>query len=204
MRKSLIPATIIGGFIGILTGLSLAILVGCAMLDRVTENIPTPDPVTVVSNVVVNVTTTNTSPSDTTVQLPFDRSKCQFKRLDPTTLEWAETRKLTVTKISKDKIWSQCSGPDWPRRGDGLQGTFNLAVEQPDLAIVVGSWDYNRAKHQPMKGLENLYGAEHSFFGIRQGCRFWVFTSASNRDRQRTVLERSSIEGPFIWNWEAP
>lgn len=142
--------------------------------------------------------------------LPFNRAGCTFKRIDPSTLEWTVTRTLTVSKVTKDKVYSTCTPPEWPKRPDGLQGTFNLIVEQPDTnKVVVGSWDYNRATHQPMKGFANLYTNskgenEHRFFNITKGCRFWVFTSASNRDAKRTVKERTNLCGPFIWEWEAP
>lgn len=189
--------------VGIAISFLLMAAVGCAILDRVDHPIPSPSPAPLVSNLVNNVVAPDPAPSPNQA-LPFDRTKCVFKRIDPATLEWRETRKLTITKLTAHKVWSQCDGPDWKQRKDGLQGTFNLVVEQSDGALVVGSWDYNRSKHQTMKGLENLYGAEHSFFGIRKGCRLWIFTSASNRDRERTVLERSSIEGPFTWEWEDP
>ena len=189
----------VAAFVNML-GSFIAGLAGCASIndikDRVqdvTNNVP----------VIVDPVSPVVHPETNTPALQFDRSKCKFNRIDAGTLEWAVTRTLTVSKVTSDRVYSSCTGTDWPKRKDGLQGCFALAVEQPNGSIVVGTFDYNRAKHQPMKGFDNLYGKEHSFFGITKGCRVWIFTTASNRDSERTVRERTNLV-PFIWEWAAP
>jgi len=133
-----------------------------------------------------------TPPDDTATGLPFDAAKCTFSRIAKDVLTWKETRTLTVNKFTRDKFWSSCTGPDWPSL-DGLQGCFGLAVEQPNGEIIVGTWDWNRSKHQPMKLLENLHDAEHSFFRLYSGARIWWFATVFSRDARRTVLERTQF-----------
>lgn len=58
MRKSLLPASIVG--------LSLAILTGCSMIDKTRTNIPKPDPFLVVSNIVTDVVVPTPDPAPKT------------------------------------------------------------------------------------------------------------------------------------------
>ncbi|MFA6271432.1 MAG: hypothetical protein WC657_09600 [Candidatus Paceibacterota bacterium] len=154
----------------------------------------------VITNIVPDIVTPG--PQTNAPALPFDPDLCSFHRIAGDVLSWPETRTLTVNKFTRDKLWSTCSGNDWPAR-DGLQGCFGLAVEQQNGEIIVGPWDWNRSKHQPMKELKNLNPltkegkpSEHAFFKLYPGARIWWFTTAFSRDARRTVKERTQfVEG---------
>lgn len=191
MKNDRLLTTLVNGFVAVaFAALCTVIVYGCAIIDRAKPLFPDPAPV-VVSNLVNEIVTpapaTNTPPA-----IPFDRTRCTFKRIAPDVLDWRETRTLTVNRFTTDKLWSSCSGPEWPDR-NGIQGCFGLVVEQPDGSVIVGTWDWNRARHQPMKGLDNLKGAEHSFFKLYSGARIWWFCTAFSRDAARTVLERTNF-----------
>lgn len=182
--------------LGLLVGLC-----GCVTLDKVVSVLPADTtPASAVSNVVDAVTKPDTAQSVTdSNQLPFDAARCKFYRIDAGVLSWPQTRTLTVQRFTADKLWSSCSGPDWTPAIDGLQGNFALAVEQTDGSIVVGTWDWNRAKHQPMKGLENLRGEEHSFFNLRSGARVWWFCTSFSRGGGRHNCKERTNFVPGVW-----
>ena len=132
--------------------------------------------------------------------LPFDATLCTFQRIAGDVLSWPETRTLTVNKFTRDKLWSTCSGKDWRPTaeisGATCQGCFIIAVEQADKSIIIGTFDFNRATHQTVKGLENLHGSEHAFLNLRAGCRIWWATAGLCRDSKRNVRERTNfVEG---------
>lgn len=168
--------------------------------DVVTNTVPDVVIPPVVPPVIIPDPATNAPASN----LPFDPGDCEFHRIAADILDWKVTRTLTVSKFTHDKLWSSCSGKDWPER-DGLQGCFGLAVEQPDGTVIVGTWDWNRSKHQPMKELKNLNPltkegkkSEHAFFKLYSGARIWWFCTAFSRDSKRTVKERTNFV-PGVW-----
>lgn len=175
---------------------------GCSTsdVDRI-KDIFDDKPQDIITNIVPDVVTPDPSPKPAPA-LPFDATLCTFHRIAGDVLSWPETRTLTVNKFTRDKLWSTCSGKDWPER-DGLQGCFGLAVEQPNGEIIVGTWDWNRSKHQPMKELKNLKPvdkdgtpSEHAFFKLYSGARIWWFCTAFSRDAKRTLKERTNfVEG---------
>ena len=191
---------------GLIISAASLVLFGC-------KNIPTPiDPIqniitnkvpdVVVPPVLPPVIVPDPAPNTPETNLPFDRGVCKFRRIAADILDWKETRTLTISKFSRDKLWSSCSGSDWGPTaeisGVTCQGCFILAVEQPDGSIIIGTFDFNRAKHQTMKGLENLHGSEHSFFNLRSGCRIWWATAGLCRDTRRNVKERTNFV-PGVW-----
>ena len=192
------PATAVAPIL--LLGLAMGSgIVGCKNipvipLDPIQDIVTNAVPDVIVPPVIGPAPATNAPVSD----LPFSPGDCQFHRIAADILDWKVTRTLTVNKFSSTKLYSSCSGPDWPAL-DGLQGNFILAVKQPPpYRIIIGTFEFNRKPHQPMKGLENLHDSEHSFFKLYPGAPIWWATSAFSRDARRTVKERTQFV-PGVW-----
>lgn len=129
--------------------------------------------------------------------LPFDRARCVFHEIARDVLEWKETRTFAVTSLSRDKLRSTLSGSEWPaftlNSDTKLQGCFCLAVELEDGSVHVGTWDWDKAAHQPVKGLDNLAKGIGAPFQLQPGRKCWWFMTARSRDGKITVRERSNL-----------